>query len=524
MANIIGTSGNDTLIGTVNADSINGLAGEDTLYGQAGNDTLLGGVGNDWLLGRTGNDVLAGGAGNDVLYGGDSRDTIDKGAGNDTYQFGIGAGVDHIQDFDVTVGNTDVALFNGVASTAVSALERRGNDLVITYSASDQLIMDAYFGQRGNQVELFKFSNGVTWDEAAIKARVITVGTALNDSIAGYDDGTNRIYGLDGNDTLVGGALADLINGGNGHDTLYGQAGNDTLLGDVGNDWLSGGAGDDTLNGGVGDDYMDAGLGTDTVSYTSATVGVMVDLGLITAQNTVGAGIDTVLNFENVMGSNFNDNLKGNAGNNVLNGRGGNDVLNGLAGVDTASYVDASVGVTVNLGLTTAQNTVGAGTDTLLSIENLTGSNFNDSLTGNAGNNVLSGGKGNDTINGGSGNDTLIGGLGVDTLNGGLGNDTFDYDAVSESPVGTGRDIITGFSGVGAALGDRIDLTTIDANSLVAGNQAFIFGGSFTAGHLRYVGGVLQGNTDADVAAEFEIQLVGAPALVVGGAGTDILL
>lgn len=36
--------------------------------------------------------------------------------------------------------------------------------------------------------------------------------------------------------------------------------------------------------------------------------------------------------------------------------------------------------------------------------------------------------------------------------------------------------------------------------------------------------GVLQGNTDADVAAEFEIQLVGTPALVVGGAGTDILL
>ncbi len=73
-------------------------------------------------------------------------------------------------------------------------------------------------------------------------------------------------------------------------------------------------------------------------------------------------------------------------------------------------------------------------------------------------------------------------------------------------------------------VGDQINLRDIDANTLVTGNQAFIWGGSFTAGHLRYVGGVLQGNTDGDAAAEFEIQLVGAPALTVGGAGTDILL
>jgi Ca2+-binding RTX toxin-like protein len=349
MANIIGTSGNDRLTGTVDADSISGLAGDDTLLGGDSNDTLLGGLGNDLLLGGRGNDVLDGGAGNDFLLGGDTRDTTLKGAGNDTYILRLGSGVDHIQDFDVTVGNTDVALFNGVASTAVSALERKGDNLVIMYSASDQLIMDAYFGQRGNQVEQFKFSNGMTWDETAIKARVITVGTTAAETITGYNDGTNRIYGLDGNDRLIGGALADLIDGGNGNDTLYGEAGNDTL----------------------------------------------------------------------------------------------------------------------------------------------------------------------------------VGGLGADSLTGGLGNDTFDYNAVSESPAGVGRDIISGFAGAGAAIGDKIDLTTIDANSLLAGNQAFswIGGMAFTAtGQLRYSGGVLQGSNDADAAAEFEIQLVGTPALVVGGAGTDILL
>lgn len=146
-------------------------------------------------------------------------------------------------------------------------------------------------------------------------------------------------------------------------------------------------------------------------------------------------------------------------------------------------------------------------------------------------------------LNGGSGNDVLsshlfIGG-GSCRLNGGAGADTlkyfpgevdeaskviFDYSLASDSPAGTGRDIIVGFRGGATALGNQIDLKDIDANTLVSGNQAFTWGGSFTAGHLRYVGGVLQGNTDGDAAAEFEIQLVGAPTLTVGGAGTDILL
>src|SRR5205085_4126577 len=101
---------------------------------------------------------------------------------------------------------------------------------------------------------------------------------------------------------------------------------------------------------------------------------------------------------ENLTGSNFNDTLIGNAGNNILVGGAGNDILNGAAGIDAASYVTATSGVTVNLGLTTAQNTSSAGTDTLLNIENVTGSNFNDTLTGNASNNVINGGAGTDTV------------------------------------------------------------------------------------------------------------------------------
>ncbi len=65
----------------------------------------------------------------------------------------------------------------------------------------------------------------------------------------------------------------------------------------------------------------------------------------------------------------------------------------------------------------------------------------------------------------------LTGGLGKDTMSGGLGNDTFDYNALKESAVGTKSDLILDFK-PGA---DKIDLSTIDADSVAAGNNAFTF-------------------------------------------------
>jgi serralysin len=83
--------------------------------------------------------------------------------------------------------------------------------------------------------------------------------------------------------------------------------------------------------------------------------------------------------------------------------------------------------------------------------------------------------------------------------------------------------VITDFIGNGSLEGDVIDIRNIDGNDLLAGDQAFDFigGAAFTAaGQLRYSGGVLQGSTDADAAAEFAIQLTGAPSLV----GADFFL
>ncbi|MBT9096946.1 hypothetical protein KFZ76_04360 [Methylovulum psychrotolerans] len=251
---------------------------------------------------------------------------------------------------------------------------------------------------------------------------------------------SGAMTGTNGSDILAGDALVK-----NSHDIIYGLAGNDVLSGLGGNDTLYGGDGNDVLNGGAGDDVLDGGDGVDTVLYGSAMTGVFVNLNLTVQQNTVGGGKDTLLAIENINGSPYNDTLIGTAANNILLGGAGNDtlsggagddiltgglgndVLNGGNGVDTVLYGTATAGVTVNMSLTSQQETGGAGSDTLLAIENINGSFFNDTLTGDAGNNILSGDVGDDQLYGGDGNDSLIGGLGDDVLNGGAGFDVAQY-------------------------------------------------------------------------------------------------
>lgn len=110
-----------------------------------------------------------------------------------------------------------------------------------------------------------------------------------------------------------------------------------------------------------------------------------------------------------------NDRLYGGNGTDILNGGPGNDLLNGEGGVDTATYATATSAVRVSLGTTASQNTGGGGADRLVSIENLTGSRFDDRLTGNSAANTLSGGNGDDALRGGGGKDTYSGGSGFDS-------------------------------------------------------------------------------------------------------------
>jgi Ca2+-binding RTX toxin-like protein len=134
-------------------------------------------------------------------------------------------------------------------------------------------------------------------------------------------------------------------------------------------------------------------------------------------------------------GSANDDTLNGSAGCDTLSGGAGNDSLNGGDDFDEVRYDDATGPVTVNLSLGTA-NGAGAGTDSLINIESVKGSQYADTLIGDAATfNVLQGYGGNDSLSGGAGCDFLVGGEGNDTLDGGAGDDFVFYDADATGPV-----------------------------------------------------------------------------------------
>ena len=138
-----------------------------------------------------------------------------------------------------------------------------------------------------------------------------------------------------------------------------------------------------------------------------------------------------------------------------------------------------------------------------------------DKITGSAYSDTLYGWSGNDTIKGLTGNDRITGGAGKDNLYGGSGNDLFDFNKTSESGTNSNsRDVIADF----VRGTDKIDLSTIDANTTAGGNNAFtkLFNSTAaftTPGQLKFTGGILYGNTDSDSAAEFSIQLTGISKL-----------
>jgi serralysin len=291
-----------------------------------------------------------------------------------------------------------------------------------------------------------------------------------------------------GADTFIGSSGDDGFNGFAGNDTMFGNGGNDALLGGAGDDKLYGGEGNDFLVGGAGSDTISGGNGIDTASYVVTTAAVTVSLAITTAQNTLGAGIDTLTSIENLIGGAGADKLTGNSGANLLRGGAGNDtllggdgndmligvtgndILNGGNGTDTASYLGNTSAVAVNLGLTSAQNTIGAGIDTLTFIENLIGGNSGDTLTGNGGSNSLDGYWGNDILNGQAGSDILDGNFGNDILAGGAGADFFVFSTAFDATLN--KDTITDFNAAedtmrlentGFGLFNQLSLGTLNA-------------------------------------------------------------
>ncbi|HEX8256929.1 MAG TPA: hypothetical protein VF589_04800 [Allosphingosinicella sp.] len=318
-----------------------------------------------------------------------------------------------------------------------------------------------------------------------------------------------------GNDRAAGGTRADFLSGGAGDDVLSGRGADD---------YLRGGNGDDVLGGGDQDDRLDGGQGTDTASYRSATAGVTVDLTLGT-QDTSGAGTDTLISIENLIGSDHADNLFGSSvrnlieggdGDDYMEGRGGGDRFEGGRGMDTVSYAWASTGVRASLNTTEPQQT-NVGLDRFIGVENLRGTAADDVLAGNPDANRLFGG---------AGDDRLIGNAGGDIMYGGAGRDLFLLRP-GDSGLGApgAADTIADFS---RFEGDRIDLRRIDAVVGTGSNEAFTFIGtaSFSgqAGELRYSGNgtqkVVRGDIDGDRIADFAIVVGQVNAL----AATDFIL
>ena len=364
-----------------------------------------------------------------------------------------------------------------------------------------------------------------------------------------YTDAFGTVTVISAETAVVGSGANNVLTGTAGNDFVLGLGGNDNLTGGAGNDTVDGGVGNDTLRAGVGDgnDAYIGGAGVDTydMSLTSAAAITNLTTGVSTSADT---GVDTLSGIENISAGSGDDSLTDGAGSNSLLGNAGNDTfvmtaddardtLNGGAGVgDTADYSALLANLTVTIGnnaVVGGSGSTAATSDVIIGIENLTGGAGDDAITGNAASNVLAGGLGNDTLSGlagndtlrgGDGNDTLIGGTGQDTLTGGAGADVFDFNTVNESGVGSAvRDTVTDFlSGV-----DKLDFSTLDANTGVAGNQAFSLnttaGAVFTGAgqlvfHYEVVGGVeytvVEGNVNGNLATDFQVALVGHQTFV----------
>lgn len=309
-----------------------------------------------------------------------------------------------------------------------------GNDLIDGGAGADTLLGgagdDTLIGGLGND----KLDGGlgadtVSYASAAV-AVVVELGATYGQTASGvgYDslDSIENVTGSAFADRLIGDRFANVLAGGDGGDSLLGGGGGDTLLG---------GAGSDVLQGQDGDDVLDGGEGIDFASYENAAAAVIVDLSASTVQNTRGDGLDLLRNIEGLIGSRFGDKLTGSSAGDILSGGEGDDVLDGGAGDDLASYATAGIGVNVDLGLVGAQDTRGAGLDTLLSIEGLIGSRFGDTLKGGGGGDTIVSGGGGDFADGGQGADLLQGDEGQDTLWGGDGNDSIeggaDFDQIN---------------------------------------------------------------------------------------------
>lgn len=337
-----------------------------------GSDTLTGGVGNDSIDARAGNDSVNGLAGNDTLEGGVGDDTLEGGVGDDSLLGGFG-----FDSLRGGVGND--TLSGGTENDILSGDE--GNDLINGGDGIDTVSYSQIIVFQGISVNLFlgSVAGGSVFGNDTLSSIEAVVGSNMNDTLTSSSAVSATLSGGGGDDTLSGSGLDDSLDGGSGADFIRAENGADSVIGSSGNDRILGGLGADTLRGGQDDDFLEGDLGNDLLDG--------------------GNGLNDVVSFE---------------------------------------FANGDAGARVSLDLVSGFAVLGSGgeTDTLLGLEHVVGSVFNDTILGNAEANRLDGRPGADLIVGREGADTLIGGSENDTLDGETGADSLLGEA--------GRDVLLG--------------------------------------------------------------------------------
>jgi Ca2+-binding RTX toxin-like protein len=296
-----------------------------------------------------------------------------------------------------------------------------------------------------------------------------------------------RILGYYGDDVLVVNNASE-ASGGAGNDTIYCNTTQDAVWGDQGDDSFLIDGGNDTIFGGAGNDSVGTRLNFGGNVQVFGGSGHDV-LDLFHAATAIIYGGDQA---DSISGSNGSDTIHGGSGGDEIFGNGGTNFIFGDSGND---IIDGGA-----------------------NSESIDGGTGNDTISGGGGGDTIVGDAGNDQLVGGSVGDDFTGGAGADVMTGDGGADLFIFQKTSDSTAAkSGRDTITDFDPVHYAM----DLHAIDANTGIAGNQAFHFIGTQSfhheAGDLRYAqsGGntYVYGDVDGDNKSDFSVELTGALTL-----------
>ena len=439
IAGIDGSSFDDVIRGI---DLLNNPEGIFSVFNNPGVNIFNGGGGNDLLEGRGGADTLNGQSGFDLASYKSSPAAVTvrlAGVNGDT-QTALASGGD--------AGGDKLSSIEGLVGSA-SGDQLTGNSLDNLLAGG--LGSDILNGMGGTDTADYSrdhfFDLGDTPDRVEVHLAP-GVGAGRVDEFKLQGDGTFKGISTD--------ALISIEN-------VIGTAGNDVIVGNEFDNRLEGREGSNDLDGGLGNDTLIGGSGIDTANYTSHDAVALqhgeqyvIALGLIgrpgsftlSQPSSLSPGVlqvvetDVLIGIENVTGSSHGETITGNELANVLDGRGGsdildgglgNDILIGNTGTDTASFVSHdSVAVfsgeqdVFSLANGTSDGSysrfqvvgpirLAVETDILRGIENVTGSNHDETINGNDAANVLDGRGGNDIIDGGLGNDVIIGNGGTDT-------------------------------------------------------------------------------------------------------------